>query len=97
LDLITKDSVKIGVGEYTNVVTVELIATSADMAAKRARWTLIHARTYGDIDEVQWLAVGVVECRWFAGCSNDAVSFVDHPAIPDGVPTCERCKARATA
>lgn len=71
------------------LMDVELIATSGERAASRARWTLIHARRYGDIDQVQWLSVEEVVCRYFATCVRTASRFVETPHAR--VPACQSC------
>jgi len=32
------------------------------------------------------------ECEWYFGCHNEPTHLQDHPAFPNGVPTCETCR-----
>jgi hypothetical protein len=41
-----------------------------------------------DLDKI-W----IVQCEWFALCTNDAVANREHPAFPGGVPVCESHQA----
>lgn len=75
------------------LMDVELIGTTAGRAADRARWSLIHGRQYGDIDQVQWISVEEVICQYFAACTNTATRFVDFPGMR--IPTCQRCHDKA--
>ncbi len=34
-------------------------------------------------------------CQWFALCTNEAVTYVEHPVIGP-VPTCQRCAQSVT-
>lgn len=31
-------------------------------------------------------------CQWFVRCTNPATTTIPHPAKPQGVPCCQRCK-----
>lgn len=64
-----------------------------EAAGTRARFTLVHARKYGDIDQVNVVAIASV-CAWFAGCDNISTGAMAHPVIGD-VPICDRCRVRA--
>lgn len=68
-------------------------AQGPDAAGRRAWLTMVHARVYGDIDEVQTVAIASV-CAWFAGCDNISTGAMSHPVIGD-VPICDRCRERA--
>jgi hypothetical protein len=35
-------------------------------------------------------------CEWFARCDRDATHMEAHPAIPGGVPACDRCASIGT-
>jgi hypothetical protein len=63
-----------------------------EAAGRRAHLTVVHARTYGDIDQVHVVAIASV-CAWFAGCDNISTGAMAHPIIGD-VPICDRCRAR---
>lgn len=81
------------------LMDVELIGTSGEIAARRAKWSLIHKRTYGDIDEIEWVSVEESGCRYAASCDNGAVRFISLPETfgPDGerndtrIPVCQKC------
>ncbi len=86
LYLVTVDTTK-------GFMDVELLGTSSQRAADRARMTLVHAREYGDIDQVQWVSVEEVICRYFAACDRTAVRLVQVADME--VPTCQRCYDKA--
>jgi hypothetical protein len=75
------------------LMEVELISTTSERAANRARMTVLHTREYGDIDQVQWISVEEVVCRYFAKCDRTATGFVR--ILGTDVPTCQRCAERA--
>lgn len=43
------------------------------------------------------------KCEWYAGCDNDATTWLDGPIISDGkatfglIPACDRCADRVDA
>lgn len=75
------------------LMDVELIGTTSERAANRARWTLIHSRIYGDIDQVQWISVEEVICQYYAACANTATRLVE--VLKTSIPTCQRCYDKA--
>jgi len=78
---------------------VELIGTSSERAANRARWSLIHRRTYGDVDQVQWISVEEMVCQYMAMCQKTATRFIEMPETfdadaernPARIPVCQGC------
>lgn len=73
------------------MMDVDLRTTQGSEAAgRRARWTLINARVYGDVEDVQVISVTTV-CSWFAECENPADGTLNHPFLGE-VPCCDRCR-----
>jgi len=69
---------------------VDLNSTQGPEAAgRRARFTLVHARRYGDIDQVSVIAVLRV-CAYALGCDRLADGMITHP-ITGPLPCCAGC------
>lgn len=70
-------------------------STGPDGAARRAQWSLIASRLYGDVDEVTVISTAVI-CGWFAGCEAEATGTTAHPALGE-VPICDEHAAFAAS
>lgn len=62
-----------------------------DAAARRAQWTIIAAREYGDVEDVQIISTHLV-CTWSAMCDNQTTDTLEHPVFGE-IPICARCYA----
>lgn len=65
-----------------------------DAAGRRAHWTIVASRRFGDIDDITVLETYTV-CTWFAACDNLAEQTMPHPVLGE-VPICDRCRAIVT-
>lgn len=69
---------------------VDVLGSQGSEAAGRRAWmTVVHARTFGDIDEIHVQSVQEI-CGWFAGCDNIADGHAVHPFLGE-LPICNTC------
>jgi hypothetical protein len=63
----------------------------SEAAGRRAQWTLVASRKYGDIEDINVISVTTV-CTWFGDCENPADGTEVHPFLGE-VPCCNRCRS----
>jgi hypothetical protein len=81
-------------GHQLALSTLVLIQEGRYRATPGARTVQALAYLAGVSVEDAWAAVEPPRCGWFIPCDNVAdAGRIEHPACPDGVPVCSRCRA----
>jgi len=83
-------------GKPETLLDVDILSLSREAAARRARWSVIATRKYGDVDDVDWRSVEEVICQWFALCDRTATGWMDAGPLGE-VPICTECKTKVEA